>query len=155
MIYELIALACLVAHGDITTRKIRATWHPDKIIAELERLHSGFFPIPIFLEPETLPDGTRRFQMTERHDVEFLAKSELVKNWGQAGDYLHRGSFENLSLKPLRKIEFSGVRRARQKIENLLEQHNIWSREKKQNIICVMSGQNGMPLIFFASGRDR
>jgi hypothetical protein len=50
MICELIALGCLVAHGDIkatqTREMVRSLWSAKDIIEKLERLHPDFFPTP-------------------------------------------------------------------------------------------------------------
>src|SRR5689334_21938045 len=48
MVCELIALACLTAHGDIeATTKLRKEWEADKIIKQLEALHPSFYPWPV------------------------------------------------------------------------------------------------------------
>ncbi len=50
MICELIALGCLVAHGDIRethSKKMRETWEADRIMKTLGTLHAKFYPKPI------------------------------------------------------------------------------------------------------------
>src|ERR1019366_9455022 len=48
MVCELISLACLVAHGDISkSNRLTKTYQADKIISELETLHPDFFPKPV------------------------------------------------------------------------------------------------------------
>src|SRR3954462_11096767 len=47
MICEMIALGCLLAHGDIpATKPLRKAWSADDIFKTLERLHSDFYPHP-------------------------------------------------------------------------------------------------------------
>src|SRR4051812_38533302 len=48
-ICELIALGCLVAHGDlkeVQSKKMRKAYAADQIINRLERLHPDFYPRP-------------------------------------------------------------------------------------------------------------
>lgn len=48
MICELIALGCLIAHGDIEeTTSLRKEWSADRIIDKLSILHADFYPVPI------------------------------------------------------------------------------------------------------------
>src|SRR3981081_1016837 len=56
MICELIALGCLVAHGDIPATKsktLRRAWSADEIFKALEKLHPDFYPHPV--EQITVP----------------------------------------------------------------------------------------------------
>ena len=49
---ELIALGCLVAHGDIKqVTKLKKEYAADRIISRLENLHSNFYPTPILSQP--------------------------------------------------------------------------------------------------------
>jgi hypothetical protein len=46
---ELIALGCLVAHGDINSTKstrLKDEYAPDKILKQLGQLHPDFYPFP-------------------------------------------------------------------------------------------------------------
>jgi hypothetical protein len=48
MICELIAMGCLVAHGDLDhATKLRREWAADRIMEELEKLHPHFFPATV------------------------------------------------------------------------------------------------------------
>src|SRR5262249_47008743 len=49
MLCELIALGCLVAHGDIDETKspaLQKSYHAGDIVKRLERLHPNFYPVP-------------------------------------------------------------------------------------------------------------
>jgi hypothetical protein len=49
MTCELIALGCLVAHGDLSAVKskhLKKAYNPNEIIKELQRLHFDFYPVP-------------------------------------------------------------------------------------------------------------
>jgi hypothetical protein len=50
MLCELIALGCLVAHGDIPATKSKTlskAWNAEDIINTLENLHPDFYPHPV------------------------------------------------------------------------------------------------------------
>src|SRR3981081_1197973 len=60
---ELIALSCLVAHGDIAvkySKRIGKEWSADKIIDQLTILHPNFYPQPI-RDVRAEPIGQRNF----------------------------------------------------------------------------------------------
>ena len=48
-ICELIALACLAAHGDVpetTSKRLTKAYNADQIMKALENLHPSFYPVP-------------------------------------------------------------------------------------------------------------
>jgi hypothetical protein len=94
MLCELIALGCLVTHGDIQAaqaRKLQKTWEADKIINHLEALHQNFYPRPVQLTK--VASGTHM----ERIMSGFLTKAELLDLYRKVcGAKLHRGSLEKL-----------------------------------------------------------
>jgi hypothetical protein len=64
MVCELIAIGCLVAHGDIqATRvgKLLKAKFPNTIIDELEKLHQNFYPIPFTMVGDKYTDLTEGF----------------------------------------------------------------------------------------------
>jgi hypothetical protein len=75
MLCELIALGCLIAHGEIEathTVQLQTAWSADKIIRRLEKLHSNFYPHPIRL---SVAAGHAHF---DRRESGFLTKCELL-----------------------------------------------------------------------------
>jgi hypothetical protein len=59
MLFELIALGCLVAHGDIRTRRSETTYQADLIIKELGALHEDFYPHPAIMISKPRQCGPR------------------------------------------------------------------------------------------------
>ena len=56
MMCELLAIGCLVAHGDISDTKsnsIQKEFNAEKIINRLENLHPNFYPHPVRLTNRT------------------------------------------------------------------------------------------------------
>lgn len=50
MLCELVALGCLIAHGDLKetkSKKLQTEYAADHIIKSLEQLHSNFYPHPV------------------------------------------------------------------------------------------------------------
>src|ERR1700722_492219 len=74
MLCELIAVGCLVVHGDIEgTKGIRKVWAADEIMKRLERLHPDFYPHPVLF---TFPEpGRVHLEVVEDG---FLNREELI-----------------------------------------------------------------------------
>lgn len=93
MLCELIALGCLVAHGDIKetrSKALRKAYRAGDIVKRLEELHPTFYPSP--RKPEFSPGHVHLAD----YDREFLTKDDLLTLYGKCGDALHRGSLRQL-----------------------------------------------------------
>lgn len=131
---ELIALGCLLAHGDMEKTKTAALqkqWDPTLILKELERLHPSFYPTP------HNPSSTDETVFLDDIKEEYLTKKDLITLYGKCGDALHRGSLKRLlgksnegSLDILDYVK---------KIERLLRTHKISSLNNKIHIICSIN----------------
>jgi hypothetical protein len=123
MLCELIALGCLVAHGDIEATKatsFQRAYKADEILKRLEALHPNFYPIPrkpVF--------GFKSLHLAD-YDADFLRKSELITLYGACGDVLHKGSLRRLisSKSPIQNNS-PDINKWGQKILNLLSAHTI------------------------------
>ena len=138
MIYEIITLACLVAHGDDTTRimhKFGKKWHAGEIANELPRLNFRFFQVPvnfkilgglshIVTDVEPNPMTKREFQAFYRH----------------CGEQLHRGTLSRLlHTTPLTDISLDPVLASMRRICSLMNMHRIASADASKQIICAMT----------------
>jgi len=98
MLCELIALGCLVAHGDITKTKYfqKDAYKPDDILRRLEKLHPDFFPYPF--KPSVTPanPGSPGSITLEDVDTDYLKKEEVIRLYGKRGSILHKGSLHRL-----------------------------------------------------------
>ena len=123
MLCELIALGCLVAHGDIKETKsatFQTAWKAGEIVKRLEKLHPNFYP-----SPRKLEFSPGHVHLAD-YDQEFLTKGELITLYGKCGDALHRGSLQQLlDPKNQRPADFRDVQEWAQKILNLLSVHLI------------------------------
>jgi hypothetical protein len=136
MLCELIALGCLVVHGDISeTKNLKKLWAADEIVKRLERLHPDFYPHPVII---SFPKPGEVF--ADKVQSGFLTKSGLVKLVGVSGDVLHRGSLKNLrSPNETLQRGFDGVRYWGQRLATLVQQHRIGLVGGNSHFICILS----------------
>lgn len=133
---ELIALGCLVAHGDIKeVTKLKKEYAADKIISRLENLHSNFYPTPILSQPTD-----KGYHHITPRTGSFLTKGELTKLYGKCGDELHRGNLKKLlTPKTPIQIHFPELTQWAQKVQDLLHLHSIFLQDGKTTIIAMLA----------------
>jgi hypothetical protein len=137
-ICELIALGCLLAHGDIEatkTNKLQQEWAADKILNRLAQLHPDFYPHP------------HKFERTGPNRVKiapfigsFMTREELIRLWRRCGIVLHRGSVQ--TLRPPTE-DFSEIIEARHKLIDLLSFHRLAMLNGQRHMVCIMSNDEG------------
>jgi hypothetical protein len=137
MICELIAIGCLIIHGDLSAKKtdLMKSYKADWILNVLEKMHSKFFPVALEQgdDKSTVPPGW--IHKTEG----FLTRHELIELYNRhAGDKLHRGSARNI-LKIDKPLQFHEVRRWRDKIVGLLNRHIVVSPDEKTICYFIMN----------------
>lgn len=93
MICELIALACLVAHGEIQEAKALEK-HNDarKVLRALERLKPKFYPSP---RAQSI-DAGKVLNVPIPIPSDYLTKALLLKLYGRCGDVLHVGNLKDI-----------------------------------------------------------
>jgi hypothetical protein len=154
MVCELIALGCLVAHGDITkSNKFSKTYQADKIMNALENLHSSFFPFPVKATRTETPRGWH----LEPLKSGYLTKSEFMKLYNQrCGHELHRGSLKTILTKAKIMVpagDFGEIQSWTSKIMRLLDHHSILLLGSNEGIVCRMSNsRNGDVEAVFIQG---
>ncbi|WP_309605317.1 hypothetical protein [Phenylobacterium sp.] len=123
LLCELIALGCLVCHGDIPASKTKAfqkAWVPGEILKKLQDLHPDFYPVPFVMEDT--PSG---HHLGDYKD-EYLTKDDLLALWSRSGDILHRGNLRKLlKVKMLETLRSDDIIKWNQKILNLLQHHRV------------------------------
>jgi hypothetical protein len=144
MLAELIALACLVSHGDIPatkSKKMLEAWQPDQILIALEKLHANFYPVPVQDGPAE-PSVDRHFVPL---DSGYLTKSELIRLYGMCGDKLHRGNVRSIFTPAAHyPIDHADIREWQGKIGTLLRMHLIALLDPNVKIMCVLAAANDM-----------
>jgi len=143
MLCELIALACLTAHGDVRDRSknLSKEFAADRIIQRLAGLHPKFYPHPVRMEVRhhenrvILHDQTRPY----------LIQSELPKLYTRCGEFLHRGTIRKLasSRAPETMLvanrDFTEIATWTNKIMALLDNHRISSIDNKRHLLVILS----------------
>lgn len=131
MLCELIALSCLVAHGDITflqPHKLGKSYSADDILDRLSKLREHFYPSPITQNiVQTKPGGPKHFHL-EGVNPSPLPKEQLLVLYGKTHKFLHRGSLKKLltSDTPIDiTINMPEIISWAQKINDLLSCHVI------------------------------
>lgn len=137
MLCELIALGCLVAHGEVPgarSSKLQSAWSADHIIAAMGRLHAHFYPRPF-----TKREVGGEINFDEMPSSEYLTKKELPKLYALCGNILHRGSLGSLLSDKAAKPNRSEVGMWRYKIGNLLSIHLIELFDMHTQYMCQIN----------------
>lgn len=143
LICELIALGCLVAHGDIAgarSKTLTKEWKADQIIKGLERLHPDFYPLATN-QTVSDEDGVN-FHFTDVTEP-YLTKANLIDLYAACGNALHRGSLRNLT-KPLlvQESDIARIRTYNDRIIRLLATHSIILLGGRTVLICALQAAN-------------
>jgi hypothetical protein len=141
MICELMALGCLVVHGDVQatrTGKLKKEYAADRIIKTLEKLHPSFYPQPS--KQIQNQDGSIAVSPITSG---FLTKDAFVKLYAECGDILHRGTFINLGnkIRP-HTVSFSRVMSWCQQIFVLLNHHQIAIVDSSYEVWVIMEAKH-------------
>lgn len=135
MTCELIALGCLVAHGDIGgTTRMRTEWSAAAIMNGLEKLHPDFYPLPT---SQSL-DANGRMQMQDNTNIDYITKKQLVALNGRCGEFLHRGTSETL-FTDSKPVDFDEIEKHAQRIFNLLCIHTMLLFDRNTILTCGLN----------------
>ena len=151
MICELVALGCLVAHGDIeeaTAPKLLGMWNASALLKALEAVNPSFFP-----RPQAPPVRTTEGWHFPDVQVECLTKDQFVTLYGRSGDVLHRGNLKNLLIeKRTLDGEMVDVVAAYEALAKLLYVHRISMLDGSVQFVCLLEGDGGKVRTVFAGG---
>jgi hypothetical protein len=137
MLCELIALACIVAHGNMapTKAKLRNEWRAGKIISELGKAHSGFFPRSATQKIANPP------KIIVRKTGDPVSKDELKRLHASCGHKLHRGdvsALDKISEKTL-TANLNQIVQWTSRLTDLLGTHVISLVDRKTIYLCTLS----------------
>ena len=140
MICELIALACLTAHGDVPetkSKRLTKAYNADQIMKTLENLHPEFYPVP------GRQVHNEAGKVVEIIDVEepYLTKRELQRLYGECGDFLHRGNIEQF-MKGRSLPSFAQLESWIKKITMLLNHHQIQLFDGRRQLWVIMQAES-------------
>lgn len=155
MLCELVALSCLVAHGDsgsLQSHKVGKAYSADEILDRLTKLKPHFYPEPV-TQVELEPN---RFNLEVIKPSPF-PKDELIALYGKTHRYLHRGTLKKMltSDKPLDPhVDLPEIIGLGQKFIDLLERHVI-SIDSGQVMICVLKNPDDNDKVQVATAEAR
>jgi hypothetical protein len=138
LLCELIALGCLVAHGDIKSLQSHKTgraYSADEILKKLTELRPHFYPFACRQTKNA--DGSMHLQGI---DPSPLSKDDLLTLYGNTHRFLHRGSLKKLLSSPTpidMQINLPEIVSWAQRINDLLSIHTI-AISSDRLIICVL-----------------
>ncbi len=141
-ICELIAIACVVAHGDLKGVKaglIQKSYQPDRILKALEKLHRDFYPLPFRQEGD---QSSGKARQTESIKDGFLSKDGLMRLYGACGDQLHRGSVRRVLAGREETIDFAKTNSWLAQITTLLNCHRIKTSHPEWELWILMQAQD-------------
>ena len=140
MICELIALACLTAHGDVPetkSKRLTKAYNADQIMKALERLHPGFYPKP----GRQVRNEVGKVVEVVAIEEPYLTKHELQRLYGECGDFLHRGNIEQF-MKGRSLPKFSQLETWLRKITVLLNHHQIQLFDARRQLWVIMQAES-------------
>jgi len=122
MVCELVALACVVAHGDLpVTRsgKFKDDYSADIIFKKLEDFHADFFPKPV----QSVAGRFGGPDLRDRTDA--MTREELIKLYRYCLDRLHRDRVKNILSGRRRLYDYKYLTDSISKLAWLLNEHII------------------------------
>jgi hypothetical protein len=146
---EIFALGCLAVHGDIPgvrTRLLQKTYNADQIIKQLTALHPQFYPVP---SEQRLDAVTQKVIEVVPITSGYLTKDDLLKLYGECGNYLHRGSIRQLLTKWEPTLDFNQIISWVDKIIKLLNHHQIQTSEPDKQLWVLMHGKESGKVHWF------
>ncbi len=147
MLCELVAIACLVAHGDITflqPHKLGRSTSAEEILDRLTRLRPHFFPIAC--KQILTAEGPGKFQL-QPMEPSPLAKKELLDLYGKTHRHLHRGSLKAILSMDVNepwdtKVDAPEISKWAQRINDLLSVHMIPISDKLMIITILRNADD-------------
>lgn len=148
MLCEIIAMGCLVAHGDITNTKYfqKEAYKADDILRRLEDLHADFYPCPV--RPVFNPGHIHLDDVPS--DWDYLTKEKLIRLYGRCGDMLHKGKMERISRPAPIESHYSDIERFGQQVLNLLSAHRISRIGRQFHLVAILHDVNGQVAVAIA-----
>lgn len=149
MLCEIVALGCLVAHGDIGSLEVRKLkeekWHAADIMKALGKLHPAFFPRP---HTYTKIEGAGHFATVP----DPLTKEDMSLFYGRLGDVLHmRTLARKWAGEAVKPYTYEEIRSTAHAIYDLLKVHLITLKDGTV-MGCILKAvdQGGRANVFVA-----
>lgn len=155
-ICELIAIGCLIAHGDFAAHKaFRADFNPSVIFKHLERTFRvtpkdsviNFFPRPVV---RSIVNGTHHIDLDGKPNA--MSRREIESLWARSGDFLHRLSASKFfKPKPDESNVCEELSNITERIRDLLDNHCLYIPEGNCILIVTLSQPDCLVLAQYMS----
>jgi hypothetical protein len=142
---EVMALGCLVAHGDLAvvqTHKVGRAYSADEILKKMSELRPYFYPYPIkqtLLNPG-VSFGKRHYSITGIA-LSPLPRDELLAIYAKSHKHLHRGNLKKLLASTEAPLDLTlnapEIIGQAQKMSDLLANHAIPINENEV-MLCML-----------------
>lgn len=138
MLCELIAVGCLVVHGEIEKEKlgqILKRHEPGVVLQKLESLHPDFFPKPITVVSN---DNSHHIEFI---DDGYLTKAQFFDLYAECHRHLHRGSVAHIysPTNPKQPPKVQDAITWANKLLALLNTHRIVSSVQGKMLVCWLA----------------
>lgn len=143
-ICELIALGCLLLHGDLPvtqTQSTRKVWNAEKIMKILHMNHPHSFPQSVIREK--LPEG---WSIKANSKPNALTREEFKILYSECGEILHRGTIRSLEeAGSITKEDYDKVIYWQRKIVDLMNEHLIVRANGNSFYVISLRTTSGFP----------
>lgn len=154
MLCELVAISCLVAHGDmksLQSHSVGKAYSADEIIKRLTKLRPHFYPVPV--RQELNVESTAKFTL---HGINPspLPKEKLLSLYGKTHRYLHRGTLKQIlsTDAPIdMNVNIPEIISWAQNLNDLLSIHTI-SVSENEVILCTLRNKDNQNRVLVATG---
>jgi hypothetical protein len=156
MICEVVAVGCLLVHGDVPvsrTVRLKKEYKADAIIKVLDTLHSDFYPVPCEIKYDLNNQPWHAAELTVTKPN--LDKQSLRTLYYEAGEFLHRGALNFVLPATIRKVRLDVIQEWVAKIRNLLHNHRIYLIGGERELWIDMQGPEGFAALYAMRRTDR
>jgi hypothetical protein len=141
---ELIALGCLLLHGDLPAAQTQSTkkeWNAEKIMKILHKNHPHSFPQSVIREKT---ENGWNIQANSKPDA--LTREEFKKLYSECGEILHRGTIRSLEATGgVTQGDYEKVIYWQKKIVDLMNEHLIGRATGNSFYIISLRTESGFP----------
>jgi hypothetical protein len=134
---ELIASACVVAHGDLQIAQTGKMQNEDRapvILKMLEEAHPNFYPRPT----RQILDAAGNVECVTAITSGYLSKEELPKLYAKCGNEIHKGKVKKAGRPINQAVSFKEIGEWRSKIMTLLGHHAISLHDSPSEVWVLM-----------------
>jgi hypothetical protein len=152
---ELIALGCLLLHGDLSLAKTTSAqkeWNADKIMRMLHSAHPHAFPQCAIQERD---EQSKRVTIRANSKPNALTLQEFKRLYAECGEVLHRGTIRSLEgSTSITEADYLRVMDWHRKLVDLMNQHIVARTSGDSMYFTSLRTETGYPQCALVTVRD-